>query len=100
MTRFHSWSGGGGCFVNDNDNACHTDGTNYLLQQEGGTNWAKGGWHTKENMFFITIIIITIIQISIIMALFKKKRRKKEEPLGKYQEWLCFRCLGEFSMLD
>lgn len=47
MSRFLSWSGGGGCFVKDNDNAWHTDGTNYLVQQEGGANWAKGGWHTK-----------------------------------------------------
>lgn len=90
MTRFHSWSGGGGCFVNDNDNACHTDGTNYLLQQEGGTNWAKGGWHTKENMFFITIIIITIIQISIIMALFKKKEEKKKSLWGNIRNGFAF----------
>lgn len=47
MTRFHSWSGGGGCFVNNNDNACHTDGTNYLVQQEAGANRAKDGWHLK-----------------------------------------------------
>lgn len=48
MTRFHSWSGGGSCFVNDNDNACHTDGTNYSVQQEGGTNWAKDSEDSME----------------------------------------------------
>lgn len=43
VTRLHSGRRGGGCFVKGNDNACHADGTNYLVQQEGGTNWAKGG---------------------------------------------------------
>lgn len=49
----HSWSGGDGGFVNDNDNACHTDGINYFVQQGCNTKWAKNStpFYTKSYYF-------------------------------------------------
>lgn len=49
----HSWSGGDGGFVNDNDNACHADGINYFVQQGCNTKWAKNStpFYTKSYYF-------------------------------------------------
>lgn len=56
MTISDSWSGEDACFVNSNDNACHTDGTNYFVQQEGGTNWTKdtGSLTKNKNVCMLT----------------------------------------------